>query len=69
MELKTSGATMGLGPPEEYFTDRSGTVLHLWGSLCVFSVLHLLCLCARLLCVPCGRLLGRADLLALVCGV
>ena len=68
MELKTSGATMGLGPPEEYFTDRSGTLLLLW-VFCVFSVLRLLCLCARLLCVPCGRLLGRADLLALVCGV
>ena len=35
--------------------------------LCFYSVLYLLCLCARLLI--CGHLLGRADLLALVCGV
>ena len=36
-----------------------------------FSVLCLLCLCARLLYVACGHLLGweRAELLALVCGV
>ena len=37
--------------------------------LCFFSVLCLLCLCARLFIVPCGHLLEKADLLALVCGV
>ena len=35
-----------------------------------FSVLCLVCLCARLfICVACGHLWERADLLALVCGV
>ena len=37
----------GLGPPVEYFADCSGAVLLLW-IFCVFSVLCLLCLCARL---------------------
>ena len=37
--------------------------------LCFRSVLCLLCLCARLFICLCGHLLGRADLLALVCGV
>ena len=34
-------------PPVKYFTDRSKAVLLLW-FFCVFSVLCLLCLCARL---------------------
>ena len=34
-----------------------------------FSALCLLCLCARLFMVPCGHQLGKAELLALVCGV
>ena len=37
----------GLSPPVKYFTDRSKAVLLLW-IFCVFSVLCLLCLCARL---------------------
>ena len=37
----------GLSPPVKYFTDRSKAVLLLWIFLC-FSVLCLLCLCARL---------------------
>ena len=38
---------MGLSPPVKYFTDRSKAVLLLW-IFNVFSVLCLLCLCARL---------------------
>ena len=38
----------GLSPPVKYFTDRSKAVLHLWIFLCFFSILCLLCLCARL---------------------
>ena len=38
----------GLSPPVKYFTDRSKAVLLLW-IVYVFSVLCLLCLCARLL--------------------
>ena len=37
-----------LSPPVKYFTDRSKAVLLLWNFLWVFSVLCLLCLCARL---------------------
>ena len=37
----------GLSPPVKYFTDRAKAVLLLWISY-VFSVLCLLCLCARL---------------------
>ena len=37
----------GLGPPVEYFSDRSGAVLLLW-IFCFCSVLCLLCLCVRL---------------------
>ena len=37
----------GLSPPVKYFTDRSKVVLLLW-IFYVFSVLCLLCLCARL---------------------
>ena len=58
MELKTSGATMGLGPPEEYFTDRSGTLL----LLCFFCVFFCLAfavpLCASVVCAlwsPAGK--------------
>ena len=36
-----------LSPPVKYFTDRSKAVLPLW-IFYVFSVLCLLCLCARL---------------------
>ena len=38
---------MKIGPTGKYFTDRSKAVLHLW-IFYVFSVLCLLCLCARL---------------------
>ena len=38
----------GLSPPVKYFTDRSKMVLLLW-IFKVFSVLCLLCFCARLL--------------------
>ena len=52
-----------------YFTDRSGAVLLLW----FFYVFVLSCVCYVFvhvcLYVLCGHLLGRADLLALVCGV
>ena len=37
--------------------------------LCFCSVLCLLCFVHVCLCVLCGHLLGKADLLALVCGV
>ena len=37
----------GLIPPVKYFTDRSKAVLLLW-IFYIFSVLCLLCLCARL---------------------
>ena len=37
----------GLSPPVKYFTDRSKMVLLLW-IFYVYSVLGLLCLCARL---------------------
>ena len=37
----------GLNPPVKYFSDRSEAVLLLW-IFYVFSVLCLLCLCARL---------------------
>ena len=51
--LKTS-----LSPPVKYFTDHSKAVLFLW-IFYVFSVLRLLCLCARLfICAlwsPAGR--------------
>ena len=59
---------VGLSPPVKYFTDRSKAVLLLW-IFYVYSVLCLICLCARLLYVPCGHLLGKGYLLALVCGV
>ena len=38
----------GLSPPVKYFTDRSKAVLLLWIFYGFFSVLCLLCLCARL---------------------
>ena len=38
----------GLSPPVKYFTDRSKAVLLLWIFYVFFSVLCLLCLCARL---------------------
>ena len=37
-----------LSPPVKYFTDRSSAVLLLWIFYVFFSVLCLLCLCARL---------------------
>ena len=37
----------GLSPPVKYFTDRSKAVLLLWFFYVFFSVLCLLCLCAR----------------------
>ena len=49
------------------FTDRSKAVLLLW----VTCVIYVLCLSCFRVCslLPCGHLLGRADLLALVCDV
>ena len=48
----------GLSSPVKYFTDRSKAVLLFW-IIYVFSVLRLLCLCARLfICVllsPAGK--------------
>ena len=41
------GSKLDFSPPVKYFTDRSKAVLHLW-IFYVFSVLCLLCLCARL---------------------
>ena len=56
-------------PPVNFFTDRSKTVLLLW-IFYVFSVLCLLCLCARLfICAlwsPAGKGLTST---VLVCGV
>ena len=52
------GCKTGLSPPVKYFTYRSKAVLLLW-IFNVFSVLCLLCLCARLfICVlwsPAGK--------------
>ena len=51
--------------------DRSRAMLYLW-IFYVFSVLCLLCLCARLFFFFCALRSSagkRADLLALVCGV
>ena len=59
----------GLSPPVKYFIDRSKAVL----LLRIFYVFVLSCVCYVFVCVSlyvlCGHLLGRADLLALVCGV
>ena len=56
-----------LSPPVKYFTDRSKAVLLLW-IFYVFSVLCLLCLCARLfICAlwsPAGK--GLTSLLSFV---
>ena len=44
-----------------------------WCFFCGSFMLFLSCLCCAFVCVcllmPCGQLLGRADLLALVCDV
>ena len=57
----------GLSPPVKYFTDRSKAVLLLW----IFFFLSCVCYAFVRAClyVPCGHLLERADILALVCGV
>ena len=68
--IRIKGKVVAVGQvwaPSRVFADRSGAVFLLW-IYYDFSVLCLLCLCARLLFVPCGHLLGSADLLALVCG-
>ena len=57
-----------LSPPEEiYFSDRSKAGLLLW----ILFVIYVLCLSCFLVCSlqPCGHLLGRAGLLALLCVV
>ena len=48
----------GLSPPVKYFTDRSKAVLLLW-IFYVFSVLRLLCLCARLFIFAFGPPAGK----------
>ena len=49
-----------LSPPVKYFTNRSMAVLLFWNFYVFFSVLRLLCLCARLsIYMPCGHLLGK----------
>ena len=59
----------GLSPPVKCLADRSRAVLLLW----IFFMLFLSCVCYAFVCiclyVPCGHLLGGADLLALVCDV
>ena len=45
--MKNERQKTDLSPPVNYFTDRSKAVLLLW-IFYVFSVLRLLCLCARL---------------------
>ena len=68
-ELLFNVLLLGLSPPVKYLTDRSKALL----ILCIFYVFVLSCVCyvfVRVcLYVLCGHLLGRADLLALVCGV
>ena len=44
-----------LSPPVIYFTDRSKAVLLLWIFYVFFSVLRLLCLCARLFICAAGK--------------
>ena len=56
----------GLSPPVKYFTDRSSSVLLLW-VYSVFSVLCLLCICARLFICALWSPDGKG--LTLVCGV
>ena len=68
MRFPTMFSETGLSHPVKYFTDRSKKVLLLW-IIYVISVLFLLCFRAHLFIMPCGHLLGRADLLTLVCDV
>ena len=67
--LLTSNRKTGLSPPLKFFTDRSKAVL-LFVDL-LFFVLSCVCYVFVRVClyVLCGHLLGRADLLSLVCGV
>ena len=46
--MRLARCETGLSPPVKYFTDRSKAVLPLWIFNGFFSVLCLLCLCARL---------------------
>ena len=54
-------------PPVKYSTDRSKAVLLLW----IICVIYVLCLSCFRVCslLPCGHLLEKGDLLALVCDV
>ena len=58
----------GGGGGETIFTDRSKAVLLLW-IIYVISVLFCYAFVHFCLLMPCYHLLGRADLLALVCDV
>ena len=51
--------TTGLSPSVKYFTDRSKAVLLLWIVYGFFSVLCLLCLCARLFICALWSLAGK----------
>ena len=48
LRVRLARRKTGLSPPVKYFTDRSKAVLLLWIFYVFFSVLRLLCLCARL---------------------
>ena len=48
LRVRLARRETGLSPPVKYFTDRSKAVLLLWIFYGFFSVLCLLCLCARL---------------------
>ena len=69
LSMRLACCETGLSPPVKYFTDSSKAALLLW----IFYVFFLSCVCYALegifLYVPCGHLLGKADLLVLVCGV
>ena len=48
LRVRLARRKTGLNTPVKYFTDRSKAVLILWIFYVFFSVLRLLCLCARL---------------------
>ena len=59
------GRETDLSPPAKHFTDRSKAVLLLW-IFYGFFLSRLIMLMHICLLMPCGHLLGKADLLALV---
>ena len=58
----------GLSPPVKYINYLLQGGAFLW-IICIISVLCLLCFRTCLFLIPCGHLLGKADLLDLVCEV